>query len=193
MADLKVVAKARLFSTIEVRNVFYCDVDLVSAPEKTDVLSDLGDWVHSVYQGLYTFTVSAFSLYEADVYIWNTSEWIPYGSVPLTFTGFESGDGLPSQMAAVAIGRTIVKRVFARKFFAGISESANLNGSLVSGAVIALGTALAAWITPFTGDATGLTFTPGTWTQANASASFITGIADAIMGTMRRRKLGVGI
>jgi len=96
-----------------------------------------------------------------DFSITNQTQDLLLGEVPSTFIGADIADLIPSQVAALIIGRTAVKRKQGRKFLGGWTDTDNDDGGLwVGGAVTALNAFAARYVLPFTGPSTNI-YTPG--------------------------------
>jgi hypothetical protein len=118
--------------------------------------------------------------------------WAFLVSYPYSKAGTTSGDCLPAQVAAAMTMYTAVKRTFSRKFWAGLSESTQAGGILTSGAVTILTDIAGHWLADYTGgDA--VVYVPGLWSKNNTFVPFIQGVVNEILGTMVRRKPGIGI
>jgi len=110
----------------------------------------------------------------------------------ITLNGIDETSILPPQMAAVILGLTSNIKTRGRKALAGICVDGILNGEPTAALLVALTIGVAGYITRLPG-ATGDVI-PGTWSRkTNVFHPFISGIADVLLGTMRRRKPGVGI
>lgn len=196
MPVFKAVMKARLLAAIEVRNVYYAETTSDYTGPNQDIVDDLKDWMVALWAPLAADFTNQFHAYEVEVYQWVSLGgvgWQPIGASSLNLTGTSSGDPLPPQVAAVAIAKTAIKRTFARKFLAGFVENTQAAGTLAAGVVTELAAYTVIWLVPFTGEATTKVFTPGLWTKNHVFEPFVSVLASAILGTMRRRKVGVGI
>lgn len=188
---LKVVLRGVLFSTIQTRNVFYVSSNV--AAELSTIRADMAAWMDDLLTPIMPFVTTGWASYEIDIYGWSASPpgWVYQTGTAFGASGTSSSDGLPSQVAAVVIAKTGIKKTFARKFIAGLTENTNIAGMVSSAAVSALLTFATTWIQGYEG--TTVTYESGTWRKNNTFASFTEALVDTIFGTMRRRKLGVGI
>lgn len=192
MEHLKFVARARMFGQIEIRNIFYLEV--ATFPTQAELLTDVPAYLSGFYTPLLGSLSTVFNLYGWDVHKWNATthkwEFAIEGSVNLT--GTNGAEPLPTQMAGVMVAYTLTKRVFARKFIAGLVVGATVGNILISTTLLALTNALTFWLSDFTAPSAKV-YSPVTLTKSFTFVTFSQAIVDKIMGTMRRRKAGVGI
>lgn len=192
MEEFKLVAKSRLFSQIEVRNVFYLEAAVMPTP--AELLTDMPAYLTGFYTPLLTMLSTVWALYGWDLHRWNASastwDFVIAGTV--TLAGGNGTDALPTQCAAVLVAYTLTKRVFARKFIAGMTDQSVIANVLVPSAIICLTNSLVFWMSDFTAPSAKV-YSPVTQIQSNAFVTFSQAIVDNIAGTMRRRKAGVGI
>lgn len=192
MEHFKVVAKGRLGGVVETRNIFYleCSVN----PTTPELITDIPAWLTGFYTPIVAFLSNTFSLYGWDVHQWDimTASWLFRVSGAMTFVGTLSGDALPSQIAAVMVAYTGLKRTFSRKFIAGFIDTEFTGNLMLGSALVAMTSSLAFWMATFTAPSMKI-YVPGLWTKGLIFAPFIQGVVDQIAGTMRRRKQNVGI
>jgi hypothetical protein len=173
----------------QIRNIFHFKFD-----DPAGV--NLPDGLFASYWGGFTtpltnLTVVAMVYSGYDRYKWSGTSWEFEKYVTYSVTGGSSGDALPNQVAAVMLGKVVGRRGFGRKFWSGISEVQQVSGSLVAGAIGHLVNLAAAYIAPQTSGA--LVLTPGVWDKTNQFHGFTSAVVDVLLGTMRRRKIGVGL
>jgi hypothetical protein len=190
MANIKVVLKGLMLTQVQTRNVFYFDTT-TEQPQYWE--SDITDYLLALWAEVTMYISPLWAGYAYEVYEWVTPSWEPRFVENITLAGTDTtGELLPTQMAAVALALTTHLKTRGRKAIAGFCTDALVDGVLVSGAISALIGFAAAYVTRVTGSTGDLV--PGTWSRkTNTFHPFISGIADTIMGTMRRRKIGVGI
>ena len=145
------------------------------------------------------FTSSLLS-YLVTQFIWNTVElqyysaghWITYDEHAFSKQGTQSSGKVPNHTAVVLIGKALGLRKMGRKFISGLNE-AYVEGNTVTSTFLAdLATVLLAYITPVTGVGTA-DLTPGIVDKAGVFHPYVGGFVSAYLGTMRRRKPGIGI
>ena len=192
MEHFKFVAKARMFGTVEVRNIFY--LECAVTPSQAELLTDVPAYLLGFYTPLQVALSTVFNLYGYDVHQWNatTSKWDFVQAGAVSLTGTNTGDPLPTQMAGVMVAYTLVKRVFARKFIAGLVDDTVTGNIMVGATLIMMTNSLVFWLADFTAPSAKV-YTPVTQLKSHAFATFSQAIVDKIFGTMRRRKAGVGI
>lgn len=190
MSYIKVVLKGLMLSQVQTRNVFYFDTT-TEGPQYWE--TDITGYLNDVWSPIEQFISPLWAGYAYDVYTWVAPSWTPTFTENIGLVGQDIiGELLPTQMAGVILALTNHLKTRGRKAFAGFCTDALVDGVLVSGAISALIACAAAYITRVTGSTGDLV--PGTWSRkTNTFHPFISGIADTILGTMRRRKIGVGI
>ena len=117
-------------------------------------------------------------------------KWQYRYEVAINKQGQKSGDALPQQMAAVIIGVTASRRR-AKKFIAGLCEDGQ-NGGILDNATLGVLRAFGdRWAAPLTsGDNP---FFAGVCKRDGTGFETLTATrVDAVLGTQRRRKQGVG-
>lgn len=189
MAIQRAVLKGTIADTVEIRNMFTCEV-----------LSDGGDthevlwaaYMSSLMDAIPPLATTIVHFYGYEIQEWSNPHWIPMDEISLDEDGEQSGDTLPNQSALVLIAKTAGIRGVGRKFFSGLAESQQNAGVMVVGVATALASLLAAYITPFEGIGGG-TITPGVLDKTNSFRPFVGGFVSSLIGSMRRRKPGVGM
>ena len=192
---LKVVHKGSILGQ-EIRNIYwfqyYCPSGILNP----------NPMVHGYLTSLYTgllgtlSSLLAFNSWEAYYATQDVGNVLVfYGEVqdPLVFTS--SQDPLPNQIAAVAIGKVLGRRGFGRKFMAGVCENATLGGYIGTSFLASLAAFAAAYITQQSAGAE--TLTPGVGVRDKVTHTwhvytFTSAVVTNLLGTMRRRKIGVG-
>lgn len=192
MENFKLVAKGRLFGQIETRNIFYLYCAVMPSP--AELLTDMPGYLSGFYTPMLGTLSSVWSLYGWDVHRWDsvTAKWAFVIAGSISLVGTNSSDPLPTQAAGVMVAYTLVKRVFARKFIAGLVDDAVVGNYMVPACLLAMTNALTFWMTDFTGPSMKI-YQPRTQCKDDSFATFSQAIVDRIFGTMRRRKAGVGI
>lgn len=190
MSDyFKAVVKGQLAGVVQFRNIYYASIGLG--------LGDTAESLWSVYlSGIYTpllgFLSGSFTITDYDIYEWGGTDWIFGQNAILSLTGGSGDPALPNYIAGVLIGKVLNYRGFGRKFIPGIAKTNYSGNALAAGALAAFVTAAAAYVTPWT--TVGLsTFEPGLWLKDNTFKPFVSGLVASLLGSMRRRKPGLGI
>ena len=187
----QVVLRGRLFGTVETRNVFY--VRTGDAYPAQQVMIDMGAWLTAMWTPMLGLLSNLWHSYQVDLSkrVQGTPGWVPVLQFALGIQGASSGDMLPSQMAAVWVAKTLVRKTFSRKFIAGVTEAQSNSTQLITSAISDLADAMSVWIAGY--EAQSVSYESGLWAKNNTFVPLFQGTVDAIMGTMRRRKQGVGV
>jgi len=189
MTIQRAILKGTLGETVEIRNMFTCSVTEVGSDDSQTLW---GAYMSSLLDAIPPLVVVAVHYYSYEVQFYSTPNWITLDEVALDEDGTQTGDVLPFQSALVLIGKAGGLHAIGRKFFSGIAESQQQAGSMVVGVAEALAALLAAYITPFAG-LSGGTIVPGVLDKTGTFRPFVAGYVSSLLGTMRRRKPGVGI
>jgi len=183
------ILKGKLAGTVETRNMFTCLVIEVGGDTSAVLWTAYMSSLMSAIEDL-TNTIAVFYEYEVQEYI--TGHWVPKDIVTISGTGSESGDTLPFQNAIVFIAKCAGLRKVGRKFIGGITSNTQSAGVLLAGQIVDAAAFLAAWLTPFTGISGGH-ITPGILDKTSTFQPFVGGFVSSLLGSMRRRKPGLGI
>jgi hypothetical protein len=169
--------------------MFTCDV--VAMGGDTDQL--LWDtYLDSFYVPLLTIMSTIWAAQSYELQNRSGSSWIPFDTVTVTWAGAAAGDYLPNAVALVLLGKAAGLRHVGRKFISGLPEVNSTGNALAAAALSYATSALVAYITPFTGIGGG-TITPGVVDKIGTFHPFVGGVVSSLLGSMRRRKPGVGI
>ena len=190
MALYKAVLKSRYSDGNEARNVFYC----TSTGAGTDLLFAIQGWIAQFATSLVSLLTPLITFYGVDIYQWIANEvWELISETGLNIPGDASySEPLPHQIAPVLIGSTANGRSKAKKFIPGLVEDRCNNGLLTSFGLSTLATALEKWITDYT-ETNNVVVHPVVHRKGKTDLDFVGGKVDALVGTQRRRKQGVGI
>lgn len=192
MADqlYKGVLKGRFQDGNETRNIFYA----TSADPEGDVPLAMQGYIAAIVNIVKVGITNLLTFYGVDVYKYIGNEvWQLITAAGLNLTGQETVDALPHQSAAVLIGSTIAGKSKAKKFIPGCSEGTNVGGLVQSAFLATLAGALAAWVTDYVEQMNNATIHPVVHRKGKTDLDFVGGKVDALFGTQRRRKQGVGI
>jgi hypothetical protein len=184
----RAIVKGTLADTIEIRNMLTCEV-IESGGDTSAILWEA--YMSSWFDALENLLGSLVHYYQYEVEYWSDPDWLPKDAVDLDIDGTDIADSLPFQAALVLVGKAVGKRAMGRKFIAGLTEGTQAAGVLTVTAAAHAAALLVAYITPFEGLGGG-TITPGILTKAGTFAPFVSGLVSSVLGSMRRRKPGVG-
>jgi hypothetical protein len=131
---------------------------------------------------------------DCNVYKKVGSLWNLVGPAPVVFTPESIGDPLPSGVAALMTAYTDTSRVVGKKYFVGLSETAQTAGLWVVGVLAAMLQSAIVWGTVFASGDAGSTWIPGVYSsKAVAFKGFTPAVATRdVPAYQRRRKQGVG-
>lgn len=189
MSIQRAVVKGSIASLVQIRHVF--TADLVEGGSDTYLsmwqiyLNILFTEVCQMLSGQVVYT-------DFETYIPVAGQWVLLNQSVMAASGAEGGDYLPNAVAAVLLGVAAGSRHVGRKFFSGIAETFTANNVLTGAAVGFAAQSLIDYITPYNGIFGG-TMTPGTVDKTGTFHPFVGGIVSSLLGSMRRRKPGVGI
>lgn len=180
------------------QNVYNAVVTGAGAPwDEDDIVADAEDWLDDMYLNIAgamsdEIDGNSVTLYEYDGV---DDDWDEIGSDSWLFNPTGATDQLPRGTAALVRMWTSDPDVQGKKYIPGLCEG-SLNDGLYNASLITDLLAFAAdWYLPFTGGASGATFTPGIWSVAGTV--FKAGINHVATSTIpayqRRRKRNVGI
>jgi hypothetical protein len=185
----RAVLKSIFGGQVEARNVFTASVTEVggdTSPILWDVYMDmlLADICPVLHEGVH--------FYGYDVYKQSGDRWELIDEVSVNYVGEISGEAILNAAAVVLIGKAGGIRHFGRKFFGLLPESMTNNNTMIAGAATALAASLLDYISPVTGIGGG-TLVPGIMDSGSSFHPFVGGTVSSLLGTMRRRKPGIGI
>lgn len=189
MSIMRAIVKGSIAGTVQTRNMFTADV-VPSGGDTAEVLWSA--YLHGIYDQIFPMTTPLWSSSTYELQAPLGSQWETTDEVAFALTGSGTGEALPNIVSLVLLGKAAGIRHIGRKFFSGLVEGATV-GNVLAGAVVAqVATALLGYITPFTGIGGG-TLTPGVRTEGGVFHPFVGGVVSSLMGSMRRRKPGLGI
>lgn len=189
MAIQRAIAKGTVGSVVQIRSMYTCDVVEVGSDD-SDTL--WGAYMSSMFDAITGLLHNSVTFYEYEVQEYSNGQWIPMDVVTVSETGTGTGDALPNAVSLVLIGVATGLRHLGRKFVGALPEAMTA-GNLVVGEYIAgAAAALLAYITPFEG-LSGGTITPGVVDENGGFHEFVGGTVSSLLGSMRRRKPGLGI
>lgn len=193
----RVIAKGRLMSTVETRNMFTYGLTAANGTDEQFAVA-AETLVGNAFDALKANLSIRWALYELETQKWypaaggNPGYWLGYHTSARSVVGTAGGDLTGYQPAALLLLKTAAKRVLGRKFLAGIPESLVADGSLIAAIVTALATFCVSILGPVSFGAGG----SGTLGVLDKNGSFnpiISTLVGNIVSSMRRRKPGYGI
>lgn len=190
MSTQRAIVKGTLANIVQVRNMFTASVT-ESGGDTAEVLWSA--YIENVYSSFSSILATVFSTYSYEIQEYILGSWAPVQEVTFDYTGGnDTSDYLPNAVSIVLLGKATGLRHVGRKFFSGLAETGT-TGNILSGAAVAqAAAALLAYISPFTGIGGGL-IQPGVIDKNGTFHPFVGGIVSSILGSMRRRKPGMGI
>lgn len=184
------ILKGRIGGVVQTRNMFIAEVTLSE-----------GDTIWDVWEGYITEIMTDVQPILATVWAGESFEiqmketdgkWTSQEEHTLTFAGTATGEGLANFVSLVLIGRAYGRRRLSRKFFGPLAESTASENLVTNPAMVYAGQALIHWISPYTTTNSSL-LSPGFIDKGGAFRPFVGGSVSQLLGTMRRRKPGLGI
>lgn len=183
------VLKSTMTDAVEMRNIFSAEITEVGA-DSSELMWDV--YMTAMVSDLSSLTHTSVHYYGYDVYQLNAGQWELIDSVAVDADGVNTGEALLNAAAWVLIGKAPGIRHLGRKFVGGLSE-VNVNANVGSGSIATLlAQALLDYISPVNGIAGG-SLRPGVVDKNGGIWIFTGGVVSNLLGTMRRRKPGIGI
>lgn len=182
------ILKGLLFGAVETRNMFVGQTELGIGD--TDV-SLMEGYLSRLIVPIQTYLVPGWVSYACLIQHYVDGEWIDSEEAVEAFHGTAAGDALPNLVAVVLVAKAIGKRLIGRKFFSGLAESATTANALSGAALAAFAQAAINYFTIYTTANNGH-FGPGIIGKDGNFHAFASGLLSGMLGSMRRRKPGVG-
>jgi hypothetical protein len=185
----RAILKGTILSTVQIRNLFTAQVTEGGGDLSHDLwstymlalINDIGDLMSATTH-----------FYEYEVQRYTGGHWLTLEIEALDFAGSVSGDLLPYQAALVLIGKAAGLRQIGRKFIGGLTETMTAGGVLTSTLITAAAQTLTDFLAPVNGLGSGL-LQPGILDKTGVFRPFVGGTVSSVLGSMRRRKPGLGI
>lgn len=189
MTIQRAVVKGTIASVVQTRSMFTCEV-VESGGDTYDILWDA--YLQDLYSHIDNLisTVCAVTDYELQNY--SAGHWVPFLVVDFPKAGTISGEQIANAVALVLIGKAAGLRHMGRKFISALAESGVSGNTIISALLPEAVLALTSYVTPFTGIGGG-TLTPGVVDKVGTFHAFVGGVVSSILGSIRRRKPGLGI
>ena len=183
------VVKGMLWNVVAIRNMFVGELSLDTIDEEADGVEA---YLDAIYTPILPDMTTQMTLQTVEIQDRILGHWLTSDEIGYSKAGGVTGDTLANFVAGVIIGKIQGHKGHGRKFFSGWCEQAVLGNSVVAGTLAHLVTSLAAYITPVT-FGLGSTYTPGLILKDGNFYPFTSGFVSSLLGTMRRRKPGLGI
>lgn len=149
-------------------------------------------YIESVFTPVLAIICNVWSTSTVELQYLESGHYITYEERVLSITGSNTGEPSPNYVAVVLIAKAIGLHALGRKYFTGIPKAIVDGNALLSTHLVGFGNALAAYITPMTG--VGMSdVEPGIVDKNFVFHPFVGGQISAFLGTMRRRKPGLGM
>ena len=185
----RAIRKFTLFSAVQGRSMYTAMVNVSE-----------GDTSRSLWEGYLSGIEASLQPWLSSGCVFTTVErqtrigdsWYTQEEWPSSFAGAQTGDAVANLLAIVFIGVASSFHGHGRKFISGLAEATVSGNVIAAGAVADMATALAHYIGVYTSVHSG-TLTPGVLDKAGGFHSFSSGFVSSLLGTMRRRKPGIGI
>jgi hypothetical protein len=185
----RAVVKGILGDLVQTRNLFTADV-VESGGDTFAILWDA--YLQSIYDEVEPILSITATTISAELQNYTAGDWITFDELEFVNSGSSTAQALANAVAFVLIGKAPGKRKMGRKFFSGLTEDTGQVNTLADSVLSAAALTLLAYITPFTGIGGG-TITPGILDKDGSFKAFVGGVVSSYLGSMRRRKPGIGI
>ena len=173
-------------------NVFHYQASTVVDDDPATVTAELKAAIESFWDDVLSILHTSWTM--TNLSFENVTQDVLYDDLAISKTGTASDDALPSQVAALIIGRTSKTRVQGRKYLGGITEAGSANAGQWSTAVLtALGNAKDSYKVQING-ASGNVYDPGVFNAVDVVPfnGFIGGAAIQFARTQRSRTQVLG-
>lgn len=185
----RAIIKGTLLDAVNLRMMFSGEVIGDDVSDTSAIWTEYLDGIFTA-DALGAFAASMiFNTYELQQL--DTGHWITRDEVSYPKVGLSAGEAAPNHTAAVLIGKSLGIRKIGRKFLSGVVTS-HIDGNAVDSTVMGnLAAMLLAYISPVLA-VDELDLYPGIVAGTGTFYRFLGGFVSAFLGTMRRRKPGVG-
>ena len=195
---LRVVVSLLFPDSAIAQNVFYTLFENDGGSnDDEDVLTDMSDWVDTMYDAMSASLDSDITLTGIKVYFYDTvgDDWDELG-VEFPGTGFSAtGDMMPNGIACLIHAPTVNPDVTGAKYIGGFLDDSVVENDITAGALANFALFATEWTDPAVFSATGSGFIPGVWSATKDQFFAFTTSSSLNVGVayQRRRKPGVGI
>lgn len=189
MAIQRAVVKGSMANLVQTRSMFTCEV-IESGGDTYALLWDayLQSFYDSIEPLMSTFTTTA----TAELQEWTAPSWVTFDELAFVNAGSDVLQAVANAVSIVLLGKSAGLRHVGRKFISGLTENVVEVNTIAGGLLATAALGLLAYITPFTGIGGG-TITPGILDKLGTFRPFVGGTVSSFLGSMRRRKPGIGI
>lgn len=188
-AIYRAILKSKLFSSVSCRNMFTFQINRNEEDTTLDVASD---YVEQIVLDIRDYLCTGWVCESIELQILAELGWFTQDERAFLLSGTLTSEQLANVMAAVMIGVVPNVRAHGRKFWSGLAEASVNGNSMTVGALAAFATATADWITTFHSEG-GSDLFPGIVAKDGTFHNFSNGFVSSLLGTMRRRKPGLGM
>lgn len=185
----KCVAKGHVLDAVQTRSIFHGEVTYNGADTPSVLWAG---YLDRLFDDILNMFVPAWGLDGYDIYELQSGEFVLIDSQSITKVGTAGGTALPNRVAGVVIGKVSGSRSFGRKFLSGMNTGALSGNSWIAGLLAQLVTFTGHWISTYNGLGFG-SIVPGIYTKTGVFKPFVSGIVDGLIGSITRRKPGLGI
>jgi hypothetical protein len=188
MAIQRAVVKGTIADFVNIRNMFTANV-VESYPGEATALwtTYLTQFYGMLYDMLHTGSVfTSFEILQL-----NSGQWELVTEEAFSHAGTDTTQALANQVALVFIGKALGVKHIGRKFIGGLTENTVQINGLAASFVADAAQALIYYVSPVDVELGG-TLTPGVVNKNNLFYPFVGGFVSTFLGSMRRRKPGVG-
>lgn len=189
MSVQRAVLKGMIAGAVQTRTIFTADVTVVPG----DLYEDYWDpYIDQMMDQVTGILADIWVAYEVEIQTPSGTNWVPVATWAKTNHGAVSGDAHPNAVAAVLLGKATGARHVGRKFFSGVAESMTTANALTAGAALYMADALLYYVSPLV-TIVGSVLQPGVVDKNMTFHPFVGGLVSSLLGSMRRRKPGLGI
>jgi hypothetical protein len=189
MAIQRAVVHGMISGLVQTRNMFTAELG-TGGVDSDELL--WSTYLTTVYDPLMSIISDQWESQLFEIQEYSSGHWPTVAEVSFVESGEVTGEQIANAVAFVLIGKASGLRHVGRKFFSPLGELTAVGNALVSTQAAHAASALLAYIDPWTGLG-GRTFTPGVVDKNGSFHSFVGGFVSSLLGSMRRRKPGVGI
>jgi hypothetical protein len=189
MGIQRAVLKGLIAGAVQTRTIFTADVTIVPGDDYPDYWDVYIDQMMDQVTGILS---DVWVAYEVEISTPTSTGWAPVATWAKTNHGAVSGDYHPNAVASVLLGKASGARHVGRKFFSAVAESMTTANALTAGAALYMADALLYYISPVV-TILGSVLQPGVVDKYGGFHPFVGGLVSSLLGSMRRRKPGLGI
>lgn len=185
----RAIVKGKLLNAVNWRAMFVAQVDAIGTENRKECWEA---YVGTIYDDVKTILATSVTIETIEIQKYDLGQYEFLEENPYVFAGTGSGDEYANLVAAVLIGKCVGQRLMGRKFISGLTEAA-IQGNGVTLAAAAFLAQAAIDYTSLLSLPGGSTLGPGIVAKDGSFHTFYSGWMSSFLGTMRRRKPGVGI